>query len=76
MARKTAKSQGAKTDPQTSAKPEADERVTVINLKGSAELRDWLAGFSKKTMIPAAAIARTGLVEAAKKLGYPEPPER
>jgi hypothetical protein len=52
----------------------AERRVTVINLKGNPELRDWLSGISEKTMIPAAAITRAALKLWAKENGHPAPP--
>lgn len=51
------------------------ERVTVINLKGSPALRDWLAGLSDRTMIPAARITRAALALWAKSEGHPAPPK-
>ncbi len=57
--------------------PSSDgEFVSVINLKGSVSLKEWLSGISKKTHIPAAAIVRLGLGEWAKKHGHEAPPEK
>jgi hypothetical protein len=52
------------------------DRVTIIHLKGTSWLRDWLAGASKKTRIPVAAITRLGYELWAKQAGHPAPPER
>jgi hypothetical protein len=57
--------------------PESDRaQLSVINLKGTGEFRDWLAGVSKSTHIPAASIVRLALAEWAGKHGHPAPPER
>jgi hypothetical protein len=50
-------------------------RLSVLNLKGSPEYRDWLAGISKESLIPAATIVRDALAKWAKARGYPAPPE-
>lgn len=63
--------------PVAAPEPEPDasgRRVTVINLKGSPELRDWLSGVSDETLIPAAAITRAALRLWAEKNGHPAPP--
>lgn len=52
-----------------------DGRVTVINLKGTPEYRNWLSSMSKKTRIPASSITRIAYEEWAKKHGHPAPPE-
>jgi hypothetical protein len=65
----------AKKKPEPAPEPVGQvERVTVINLKGSPELRDWLSGISDKTLIPAAAITRAALKMWAKENGHPAPP--
>lgn len=58
-------------------KPKPDEhgRVTAVNLKGSAEYREWLTGLSEKTHITASTLVRLGLIEMAKRYKYPAPPE-
>ena len=50
--------------------------VSIINLKGSEAYRDWLAGISKKTHIPAAVIVRLALGDWAAENGHPSPPEK
>jgi hypothetical protein len=64
----------AKGPPKPQPGPAAAERVTVINLKGSQDLRDWLNGLSDRTMIPAAAITRAAWALWAKQNGHPAPP--
>jgi hypothetical protein len=34
------------------------ERISVLNLKGSPEYREWLSTISRKSLIPVAAIFR------------------
>jgi hypothetical protein len=55
--------------------PEPLERVTVINLKGTAEFRAWLDAFSEETHIPAASLVRLGLGALAKEHKRPAPPK-
>ena len=55
--------------------PEPLERVTVINLKGTREYREWLDSFSEDTHIPAAALVRLGLACLAKEHGREGPPK-
>jgi hypothetical protein len=50
--------------------------VSVINLKGTPALRDWLSTLSRATHIPAAAIVRLALAEWASKHGHASPPEK
>jgi hypothetical protein len=56
--------------------PAPDERVAVIQLKGSAEYAQWLEDVHRKTRIPKAAIFRLAIEEWAAKNGHPLPPER
>jgi hypothetical protein len=51
------------------------ERLSVLNLKGSPEYRDWLAGISKESLIPTATIVRDALAKWAQARGYKSPPE-
>jgi hypothetical protein len=53
----------------------AVERVSVLNLKGSPEYREWLSTISKKSLIPVAAIIRDSVANWAEARGYPKPPE-
>lgn len=53
-----------------------DVRVTVLNLKGPVELKEWLDGVSARAMVPASAVARMALAEWAKRHGHPAPPKR
>lgn len=62
---------GRKKPP--AGKSAEDRRVTVLNLKGPPELRDWLSALSDKTMIPASAIARAALIEWAERHGHKGP---
>lgn len=55
--------------------PAIGERITIINLKGSEEFRDWLAAMVEKTHIPASTITRLAYQEWAKRNGHPEPPK-
>lgn len=56
--------------------PEAKGQTSIITLKGTPEFRDWLAGVSKKTHIPAASIVRLGLAMWAEANGHKAPPEK
>lgn len=51
-------------------------QISIINLKGTAEYRDWLAAESKRTHIPAASIVRLGLALWASQNGGKTPPEK
>jgi hypothetical protein len=50
------------------------DRVTIVNLKGSMEQREWLDHIARETMIPASRIVRAALSAWAKKRGYPPMP--
>lgn len=60
---------------KASPTPDPDDRVSVINLKGSRRYRDWLNGITEKTHIPAAAIVRLALKAWSKANKHHEPPE-
>lgn len=51
------------------------ERISVLNLKGSPEYREWLSTISRKSLIPVAAIVRDSVAKWAEARGYPKPPE-
>lgn len=51
------------------------ERLSVINLKGSPEYRDWLNGLSEKSLISTSVIVRDALAMWAEKRGYEAPPK-
>lgn len=55
---------------------EAKGQVSVITLKGTDTYREWLAGESKRTHIPAASIVRLGLALWASQNGGKKPPEK
>ena len=68
-----------KKSASTAVAPAAAEpkgQVSIITLKGTNEYRDWLAGESKRTHIPAATIVRLGLALWAKEQGTKTPPEK
>jgi Meiotically Up-regulated Gene 113 (MUG113) protein len=50
-------------------------RISVYNLKGSPEYRDWLNGLSAASLITTSAIIRDALAKWAKERGCPPPPE-
>ena len=51
------------------------ERLSVLNLKGSPEYRDWLGTISKQSLIPVTTIVRDAVAKWAKERNYPSPPE-
>lgn len=55
--------------------PEPSERVTIVNLKGTVEYRQWLYDFSEATHIPASTLVRLGLIALAKEHGREAPPK-
>lgn len=64
--------------PKAGSKKDAippDERVTIVNLKGSAEYAEWLESIHKKTHIPKSTLIRLGMAEWAAKNGHSRPPE-
>lgn len=59
-------------------KPDADpseERTTVINLKGSQALSDWLTDINRTTHLSKAVIVRLSLRLWAEHNGHPLPPD-
>ena len=66
MARKTGKTKAAQFE---------DERVTLLNLKGTPAERDLLAEVSRKTGVPLTTIARRGIamwIASQAKMKAPE----
>ncbi len=58
------------------APPEdTDDRVAIINLKGSRQYADWLDEANKKTHIAKATIVRLAIKDWAKNNGLVPPPE-
>jgi hypothetical protein len=70
----------------TMAKPErrrpgrprnaAPRRETVVAIKGSAEWKSWLDGFSAHCRLGLSDTIEQSLVYYAEERGYPEPPKR
>jgi hypothetical protein len=56
------------------AEPEAPGRITIINLKGTAEQAAWLERVHRKTHIPKSVIVRLALGEWAERNGHPRFP--
>jgi hypothetical protein len=65
-----------KAEPVATDAVEAKGQVSIITLKGTSAYRDWLAGESKRTHIPAASLVRLGLAMWAEKNGGKTPPEK
>lgn len=57
-----------------SPQPDAHGRVTVINLKGPQEDRDYVEELTRTTLIPAASIVRDAVAAWAKQKKLPAPP--
>ncbi len=70
--------QMARPKGQAKRKPEPEPtqagRVTIINLKGTAEEGAWLEEVHRKTHVPKAVIVRLALAEWAKRNGHPAYP--
>lgn len=67
-----------KSRPATPSAPvegEAEERVTIVNLKGSPDYAAWLDRINRKTHIPKTTIFRLALESWAKANGHEAPPE-
>jgi len=56
------------------SKAKSNGREIVIVLKDSAEYRDWFAGLTQATLIPATTIVRDALAKWAAERGLPPPP--
>jgi putative exporter of polyketide antibiotics len=52
---------------------ETAERVTVLNLKGSAEFKAWLGELSDFSHMPTATVFDVAVTDLAKKLGFSKP---
>jgi hypothetical protein len=59
------------------ARPERapDDRVAIIHLKGTAEYAEWLDDAFRKTHIAKATMFRLAMIDWAKKMKLPAPPE-
>jgi hypothetical protein len=51
-------------------------RGTVLAIKGSAEWKSWLDGFSSHCRLGLSDTIEQSLVHYAEERGYPEPPKR
>lgn len=71
MAEKATKAKATKAKAPAEPSP---ERLSVLNLKGSPEFRDWLNEASEKTRIPIATIVRDSLGMWAESRGLSKPP--
>jgi hypothetical protein len=71
-----AKKESKKSPDAETITAEPRGQVSVITLKGTEAYRDWLAGESKRTHIPAASIVRLGLALWASQNGGKTPPEK
>lgn len=63
--------------PKPKGRPKAKAlapRTTIINLKGSQELADWLEAIHRTTHIPKAVIVRLALGEWAENHDHPSIP--
>jgi hypothetical protein len=60
----------AKPKKKQAPTPESASRITIINLKGSAEQSAWLEAIHKKTHISKSVIVRLALSEWADKNGH------
>jgi len=66
----------AKKSAKPPEKPSSEVvRLSVLNLKGSPEYRDWLSSLSEQSLIPTATIVRDALAKWAKDRGYAAPPK-
>jgi hypothetical protein len=61
--------------PGRGATATAEDRKTVVNIKGSDLFIEWLDDVHKKTHIPKVQIFRVAVAEWAKRNGHPDPPE-
>jgi len=64
-----------KPDPASDG-PEKEDRVTVLNLKGTREYRDWLDRLSDFCHMPSSTLSDVALADHAKRVGFSEPPPK
>ena len=64
-----------KSDAKRIEPTAAEERIQVINLKGSQAYMKWLDDLHKKTHIPKASIVRLAVAEWAVRNGHEPPPD-
>jgi hypothetical protein len=64
-----------KPEPNPSQSASAEDRTTIINLKGSLAYDAWLEEIHKTTHLAKAVIIRLALKAWAKQNGHREPPE-
>jgi hypothetical protein len=64
-----------KPDPLPSRSASAEDRTTIINLKGSLAYDAWLEEIHNTTHLAKAVIIRLALKSWAKQNGHREPPE-
>jgi hypothetical protein len=51
------------------------ERLSVLNLKGSPEYREWLSEISYESRIAVSVIVRDAVAKWAEERGYSQPPD-
>ena len=64
-----------KSDPTPKPIASAEERTTIINLKGSLMYDEWFEGVHQKTHLSKAVIVRLALKLWAQENGHAVPPE-
>jgi hypothetical protein len=72
-----AKSNAAPKHDEVETPPEKGLRVTVFNLKGAPEYKEWLDELSEFSHMPTATLFDVAIAEWAKLHGFPKvPPKR
>jgi hypothetical protein len=64
-----------KRSRKVSKAPTTDERIAIVQIKGSQEYAAWLERLHKKTMVPKVSMFRAGIALWAKQNGHEPPPE-
>jgi hypothetical protein len=50
-----------------------DARVTILNLKGTREYKEWFDDLSDFSHMPTATLSDVAVAEYAKQVGFPKP---
>ena len=66
-----------KAVPPPDVQPEKDNRVTVLNLKGTREYKQWLDELSEFSHMPTSTLFDVSIADWAKRQGFSKtPPKR
>jgi hypothetical protein len=56
--------------------PDSEPRKIVVTIRGRSDWKEWLDGFAGSERVSGVVLIDRALAQYAKRVGYPDPPER